>query len=121
MLVYRPDTTDDIFEEDSLDPLSIDDRKCSDEVDHSLFREFIGSELDIDITELLLIVMISEYTIHHSTYILFVIIDSDFYFITSCEDRVHNKIFRELFLEIGIEDVDRLLEFSPIVPVESDG
>ncbi len=65
--------------------------------------------------------MISEYTIHYSAYILFIIIDSDFYLIASCEDRVYDKIFLEFILKIDIEDIDRLLELGPIVPVESDG
>jgi hypothetical protein len=120
-LVYCSDTADEILQEDSLDSLAIDDRECPDEVYHSFFRQLIRPEFDIDIPELLFIVMISEYTVDHSAYILLIIIDSDFYLIASCEDRVHDKIFREFLFEIGIEYVDRFLEFGSIVSVESDG
>ena len=120
-LVYCPDTPDDVLKEDPLDPLMIDDRECPDEVNHCFFGELICTELDIDIPILLFIVMISEYTIHHSPDILFIIVDSDFYLISSCEDRVHDKILRELLFQIGIEYIDHSLQLYPIVSVESDG
>ena len=99
----------------------IDDRECPDEVNHCFFGELICTELDIDIPILLFIVMISEYTIHHSPDILFIIVDSDFYLISSCEDGVHDKILRELLFQIGIEYIDHSLQLYPIVSVESDG
>lgn len=93
-LVYRFCTSDHIFEEYSLDPLSIRDRECTNKVYHGFFREFVWAQLDIDITELLLIVMVAEYAIDDSAYILFFIIDTDFDLIASSDHRINKKWFR---------------------------
>lgn len=119
LLIYRPNTTDNIFQENLLDSLSIHNGKCSDKKYHGFLRELIWTEFDINIPKLLLVVMVSEYTIYYSSYILCIIIDSYFDFITSCENRINNKSLRKFFLEIEFKNIDSFLEFNPEISLKS--
>lgn len=121
LLINCPNTTNNIFKKNFFYSFAINNWKGSHEIYHCFFREFVRSQFYIDITEFLLIVMVSEDTIYNSTYILLIIIDAYFYFISSCENRVHDKYFWEFFFEIEFENIDCFLEFSTKISLKSDG
>lgn len=120
-LINCPNTTNNIFEKNFFDSFAVYDWECSNKVNHSFFRELIGTEFYIDISELLLIMMISENTIHDSTNILFIIIDTNFDFISSCENRINDKSFWELLFKIELENINSFLEFSTKISLKPDG
>lgn len=65
--------------------------------------------------------MIPEYTIYYSPYIFLIIIDSYLDLIASSKNRVNSENLWKLFFEIELQNIDRFLEFSPKISLESYG